>query len=463
MRVGDYDRRTILPDQTFPAMTATLRRFLFAPVAIAPLVTFRILLGGLLCVGALRFMAAGWIETLYVEPTFFFHFYGFAWAEPFGAAGMYALYSLIALSGLLVALGAFYRISAGVLFLSFTYAELVDATNYLNHYYLVCLLLFGLLFVPAHRAFSVDVRLGRVAPVRTVPAWCIRVFMAQLTLVYFYAGFAKLDHDWLFDAMPLAVWLPERTHLPVLGYFFQFGWVAYAFSWFGALYDLSIGFLLWNKTLRPWAYAAVIVFHGLTRVLFNIGLFPYIMIFGTLIFFSGAWHERLLGYFGYRPAGKSLSTARPALVRAAITVFFVFQLLFPLRFLAYPGKLLWTEQGYRFAWRVMLVEKSGQVTFTVVDEQDGRRTEISNGDYLTRFQEKQLAIQPDFILQFAHHLAEEYRTKHGFAAPAVYADAYVSLNGRRARRFVDPSVDLAAVQDGWGNKDWILDWKSEQQ
>ena len=442
---------------------STAHRLLFTPLAIAPLVTFRILLGGLLCVGALRFIAAGWVETLYLEPTFFFHFYGFGWAEPLGATGMYALYGLIALSGLLVSLGAFYRLAAPVLFLSFTYAELVDATNYLNHYYLVCLLLFGLLFVPAHRAFSVDVRRGVVGPLRTVPAWCIRVFMVQLTIVYFYAGFAKLDHDWLVNAMPLAVWLPERAHLPVLGYFFQFGWVAYAFSWFGALYDLSIGFLLWNKTLRPWAYAAVVVFHGLTRVLFNIGLFPYIMIFGTLIFFSGAWHERLLGFLGYRPNGADHAPKAVRWVPVAVGMFFTIQLLLPLRFLAYPGELLWTEQGYRFAWRVMLVEKSGTITFTVADLTDGRRTEIVNGDYLTRFQEKQLAIQPDFILQFAHYLADEYRTKHGFAHPAVYADAYVSLNGRRAQRLIDPTVDLAAEAEGWGPKAWILDRQSPRR
>ena len=440
-------------------MRQRFERFWFRPLSIAPLLTFRIVFGLLLGAGALRFLLAGWIETLYVEPDFYFHFYGFDWVRPLGATGMYALYATIALSGLLVALGAFYRLSTWVLFLSFTYAELADATNYLNHYYLVCLLLFGLLFVPAHRAFSVDVWRGATTAVRSVPAWCIRIFMVQLTLVYFFAGFAKLNSDWLFHAMPLAVWLPERTHLPVLGYFFQFGWVAYAFSWFGALYDLSIGFLLWNKKLRPWAYAAVIVFHGLTRVLFNIGLFPYIMILGTLIFFGGEWHERLLHRVGYRAEGRHDPLYRRPAVRGAVVLFFAVQLLLPLRFLAYPGKLFWTEQGYRFSWRVMLVEKSGQVTFTVVDRADGRRTEIANGDYLTRFQEKQMAVQPDFILQFAHHLADTYRTQHGFAEPAVYAEAYVSLNGRRARRFVDPRVNLAAVQDGWAHKDWIVDWQ----
>ena len=435
---------------------AALHAFLFRPVSIAPLLTFRILLGGLLSVGALRFLVSGWIETLYVEPVFFFHFYGFDWVQPFSEAGMYALYGLIALSGLGVALGAFYRLSSVLLFLSFTYAELVDAANYLNHYYLVCLLLFGLLFVPAHRAFSVDARRRPARTIATVPAWCIHIFMLQLTLVYFFAGFAKLDADWLLRAMPMAVWLPERTDLPVLGYFFQFGWVAYAFSWAGALYDLTIGFLLWHRRARPWAYVAVVVFHVLTRILFNIGLFPYIMILGTLVFFSGAWHERLLGYLGYRPSGGTWARGRNRWITWAVGGYFLIQLLLPLRFLAYPGQLLWTEQGYRFAWRVMLVEKSGQITFTVEDRATGRRTEIVNGDYLTRFQEKQLAIQPDFILQFAHHLADEYRTRHGFSQPAVYADAYVSLNGRRARRLIDPDVDLAARTDGWQHKDWLL-------
>lgn len=440
---------------------------------IAPLVTFRVLFGLLMSYGALRFMAAGWVETLYVEPRFFFQFYGFQWVQPLGRVGTYLLYSLIAASSFALALGYRYRLAAVLFFVSFTYSELLDATNYLNHYYLVCLLALLLIFIPAHGAASLDVRLGRTRRRARVAAWCIHALMLQLAIVYFYAGLAKVNADWLLRAMPLAVWLPTKADFPLLGELFAQPWMAYAFSWAGALYDLTIvGWLLWPKS-RPWAYAAVVVFHVLTKLLFNIGLFPLIMITSTLIFFSVGWHERLHGFirssvypssrriFAPLPPPRNHSPLRATgrvgtLTRSALLAFFAFQLLFPLRYLAYPGPVQWTEEGYRFGWRVMLVEKSGQATFYVEDPATGRRGEVRNSDYLTPFQEKQLAIQPDFILQYAHFLARTYHEEYGIAYPRVTVDSYVALNGRPSRRFIDPTVDLAAERDTWQPKTWIL-------
>lgn len=442
-----------------------MSEILHRPLPVAPLITFRILFGGLMMVGAVRFMLNGWVERLYGEPKFFFHFYGFEWAGPFGVGGMYALYALTALSAAGIMLGWRYRISAGLFFLSFTYSELADAANYLNHYYLVCLLALLLFILPAHRRFSLDVRRRPGLAVTHVPAWMIRILILQIGIVYFFAGFAKLNGDWLFRAMPLAAWLPGKAGWPVLGPLFEQRWAAFAFSWAGAVYDLTIPFwLLWRPS-RPLAYAAVIVFHVLTKLLFNIGLFPFIMIFSTLIFFPASFHHRLLGMFGYRPGGEERRYAmpRPAwrVLRPALAVYLAFQLLMPLRFLLYPGHVLWTEEGYRFAWRVMLVEKSGQATFYVHDPATGRKVEVDNREYLTPFQEKQMAIQPDFILQYAHFLAQEFGRKYQIEPPRVTADCFVALNGRPSRRFIDPAVDLAAETDGLWPKPWILPFRED--
>jgi hypothetical protein len=448
-------------------MQNTLLHTLTQPKRIAPLVTFRVLFGGLMMVGAVRFMLSGWVERLCVAPDFFFKFYGFEWVQPLGLYGSYALYSLIALSAAGIMLGWRYRWSTVLFFLSFSYSELIDATNYLNHYYLVCLLGLLLISLPAHRRFSLDVRRRPELEVDTVPAWCIYVLMLQLGIVYFYAGFAKLNADWLFRAMPLAVWLPTKADWPLLGSLFTQSWVAYVFSWFGAFYDLTIPFwLLWKRS-RPLAYVAVVVFHLLTKLLFNIGLFPFIMIFNTLIFFPAAVHERWLQKIGYSTVvvgrhyqftGRQMSLFRPALL-----AFFALQLLLPLRHNLYPGNVLWTEEGYRFAWRVMLVEKVGQATFTVHDPQTGRSGEVDNSEFLTLFQEKQMAIQPDFILQYAHHLAEVYGERYGIEAPKVTVDCHVALNGRPSQRLIDPTVDLAGLKDGLAPKTWILPFAEAQR
>ncbi|MBR9921355.1 MAG: HTTM domain-containing protein [Bacteroidetes bacterium] len=437
-----------------------LRQHITKPISIAPLVTFRILFGGLMCFGALRFMWSGWIEKLFVDPDFFFKFQGFEWVQVPGPAGLYFLYGLVALSALGIMLGAFCRISTIAFFVSFTYTELLDATNYLNHYYLVCLLAFILIWLPANRAFSLDAwRKPNLTRYR-VPAWTIYILLFQIGTVYTFAGLAKLNPDWLFHAMPLAVWLPEHTNLPVLGYFFQFKWTAFLFCWIGAIYDLSVVWLLLFRKTRPWAYALVVLFHALTGLLFNIGLFPLIMVSSTLIFFSADFHRKALSFIGYREAENEVNYEPPTglnhIGKWALPLFVGIQLLMPFRHWLYPGDVLWTEEGYRFSWRVMLVEKAGTATFTVEDSASSRKSEVINGDYLSLFQEKQMAIQPDFILQFAHFLQTEYEEKHGFKDPIVKVEAHVALNGRSSRPFIDPEVNLAQIQASLAPKAWIL-------
>jgi hypothetical protein len=437
-------------------------------ISIAPLITFRVLFGALMLYGVLRFAQRGWIERCYIEPDFMFKFYGFEWVQPLSSAGMYFVFAAMALGALGIMLGFMYRFSTAVFLLSFTYVELLDATYYLNHYYLVVLLAFLLLWLPANRAFSLDVWLQARLRRTTVPAWCIYILMLQVGLVYFFAGLAKLNPDWLLRAMPLAVWLPANIGVPPLQSFFENSTAAYLFSWAGALYDLAIPFLLLFRKTRGVAYLAVIGFHLITGWLFNIGLFPFIMIFNTLIFFSADFHRRLLSRIGYREE-KTLVTPftysksfRPIL-SGVLGAYLVIQLLMPFRHVLYPGNLLWTEEGYRFSWRVMLAEKTAQATFYIQDPDTGRRAEVDNSKYLSTVQEKQMAFQPDMILQYAHFLAEKYRSEYQIDQPIITVDCHVALNGRSSRRLIDPTVNLAKEQNSWKPKNWILPFRQKTQ
>jgi hypothetical protein len=140
---------------------------------------------------------------------------------------------------------------------------------------------------------------------------------------------------------------------------------------------------------------------------------------------------------------------------AAMGLHFFLQIMLPFRHHLYEGDLFWHEQGYRFSWRVMLMEKAGYAIFHVRDPETGGVSEITLGDYLTPNQEKMMATQPDMILQFAHHLEAEY-CGQGIADPEVYAEVYVTLNGSGSRPFVDSSVDLSKISEGFHSKDWIL-------
>lgn len=411
----------------------------------------------------IRFAARGWIDELYVQPVFFFKYYGFSWVHPFGAY-TWLLFLLCGISALCFTLGLFYRLSATLLFLSFTYIELMDKTNYLNHYYFVSLVLFLMIWLPGHANAAVDNKRYPATLHRFVPLWTVGSIRLLLSLVYFYAGLAKLNSDWLLNAMPLRLWLPARNDLPVIGPWFNELWVAYAFSWFGCLYDLTVPFFLLYRRTRPYAYIVVIVFHITTSVLFPIGMFPYVMIVSTLIFFDSKSTDRLL--LRLRSSSPSLPVSEdsrsyqlsPAFRRPLgllLVAFFSIQLLFPWRYLLYPGELFWTEEGYRFSWRVMLIEKMGYAQFVVQEANGGRRTGVNNNDHLTKNQEKMMATQPDFIIQYAQHLRQFYKAQ-GWKYPRIYATVHVTLNGRRSTLLIDPATDLATQTDSYRPKKWIL-------
>jgi hypothetical protein len=146
-------------------------------------------------------------------------------------------------------------------------------------------------------------------------------------------------------------------------------------------------------------------------------------------------------------------------------LYILIQLVIPLRYLAYPGDLFWTEQGYRFSWRVMLIEKAGYAQFFVHHPKNGMKKLIDNKEYLTPQQEKMMSTQPDMILQFAHHLRDEYSDtliveangiEINIKEAKVTAEVYVSLFNKGSRLFIDPEVNLSKINRGFHHKDWIL-------
>jgi hypothetical protein len=425
----------------------------FKQVSALPLAIFRLCFGTLMLLSTLRFWLKGWIEELYIKPIFHFSYYGFEWVKPIKGEGIYILFFVMGVAALFVALGLLYRLATIIFFLSFTYLELIDKTNYLNHYYLVSLLSFLLIFLPAHAYLSVDAWIDKRIYQEKISNIYLITIRLQLLITYFFAGVAKINSDWLLAALPLKIWLSTKTDLPFIGYFLLFPVTAYLFSWGGMLFDISIGFLLWWGKTRPVAYIFVLLFHGLTAILFpQIGMFPLMMVVNTLVFFS---FEKQ-----HNNSKEKLQVFKNQIIKKISLSVFIFyfsiQCLLPMRYLYYPDSLFWTEEGYRFSWRVMLMEKTGATFFTVKDANTGLSEVINNGLYLSPLQEKMMSTQPDMILQFAHFLRDKYIEK-GFRDPMVFVESYVSLNGRANQQFINPKVNLAKETDSFVHKTWILE------
>ena len=415
------------------------------PVDGASLAAWRFGLGLILAVAHLRFVTEGWVEPFYVAPSFRFHYWLIGPVAPLAGPAMTALHLLLVGVGVAMALGWRTRAMALLMGLGTAYVDAVDLTNYLNHHYLVILLCGLAAAVPSGDR---------------VPRGALWLLRTQVGIVYTYAAVAKIGPDWLLYGQPLNTWLMARADWPVLGRLFARSETAIAMSWAGMLYDLTIAWWLLNRRTRGPAFAVLLGFHTMTALLFRIGIFPYLMTVNATLFFDPSWPRRLGA--AVRAALERLPVRGPGPAPARLPrwtmvlagVYLTLQVLLPLRFLLYPGEVLWAEEGMRFSWRVMVREKHGDVSLRVV-RPDGRSVVEVPRRWLDTRQEREMASQPDLVWQLAQRVAADYRAR-GHGDVAVYADAWVSLNGRPPVRMIDPTVDLARVADDLRPKSWIL-------
>ncbi len=456
------------------AISLWLNNLTIKKVHIAPLVIFRIIFGSMMAFSTLRFILKGWVEDLYITPTYYFTYYGFDWVKPFDGPTMHLLFWVMFICAILIMMGLFYRINIVLFFLIFTYIELIDKTNYLNHYYFVSIISLILIFLPSHRSFSLDCFFGICKKKTFTKSWTINAIKLQIGIVYFFAGIAKLNYNWLFEAQPLINWLKHQSDFPIIGNLLLHDVTAYLFSWFGAIFDLSIFFILINNRIRIYGYIVVVIFHIMTIMMFPIGVFPLVMIGSTLIFFSENFHKIIIQIICKCLFIKSYDINNDTYkgynsFKIFFYGFFILQFLIPFRYLLYPGNLFWTEQGYRFSWRVMLIEKAGYAQFYVHEPKQNRKMLIDNRNYLTPQQEKMMATQPDMILQYAHFLSEEFSDslivepngeKIQLNKPKITADVVVSLFNEGSKVFIDPTIDLSKEKRGFKHKHWITKYEN---
>lgn len=452
-------------------LRATVCGWVNTPVDIAALAAFRIMFGLLMAGAMIRFLAKGWVNELYVLPKFHFPYDGFGWVQALPAGWMHAHFVALTILALMVALGFFYRAATILFCLGFTYVELIDQTTFLNHYYLISLLSGILIFLPAQRAWSIDVWRRPALKLEVVPAWTINLLRFQIAVVYLFAGLAKVNADWLLRAQPLRIWLAARCDLPVIGDWLRQVWVAYGASWFGAIYDLTIVFFLLRRRTRKIAFLAVIGFHVGTWLLFHIGMFPWIMIVATTVFFAPDWARVRLTQFTakascwlHRPswskwaeafAVRAQSATPPVLLHPRLTVtllilYVAAQVLLPLRpYLFGNGHPAWSCRGFNLAWQVMVAEKTGYVEFYARDPETGRRRKIAARDYLTPRQEQLMAQDPYLIRVLARKIATDLQVPGPIRAE-IWVQAFATLNGRPSQRLINPDADLSGNYfPGW--------------
>ena len=407
---------------------------------------------------ASQYLGKGWAWTHYCAPEFLFKFQGFTWLEPLPEVGMFAVYAGMFVAGALIALGAYYRAAITFFFLAHTYAFLLSASQYLNHAYLISLIAFLLIWMPANRCLSVDAWRKPELRAKPTPRWARATLQGQVAVVYVFGAIAKLNPDWL-AGVPIGQWLQHSAERnPLIGDLVAAPEVVPLVLWGGILFDLLIvPALVWRRT-RVLAVLVSLGFHVSNSVLFEIGVFPWMMLGATTLFFAADWPRKVPGLRALFDEWEPPPTASGAPSRwlwLPLALWFAVQVGLPLRHHVYPGDVAWTEEGHPFAWRMKLRSKRGRATFRVRDPETGHEWRVYPEDELQPRQAHKMAGRPDLILQYAHHLAELEGERLGHPVE-VRADAFVSLNYRPPQRFIDPEVDLTTRELSLRAYDWIL-------
>ena len=441
---------------------------LFAPVDAASLAVFRIGFGIIMMWEVYRYFSNEWIPLFYMDPDFYFKYYGFEWVQPWPGDGMYFHFAVLGLLALLVTIGLLYRWAIIAFTIAFTYVFLLDQTHYLNHFYFVILLSAILCIVPANQIWSIDAW-RKKGGTRAVPNWSVWLLRIQMEIMLLYAGIVKINADWL-SFEPLAHWLPARSGFPLIGHLFHEQWfIATASYGVIALHVIGAPLLLFRRT-RLVVFFLYAVFHWMNHGLFNIGIFPWLTLFGTLIFFDADWprqlYARVCGTLK-RPYEIAMGTirfesyTRPTERRRVFILVFLaawiaVQMLLPLRHYLYPGNVMWTGEGHRYAWRMKLHTRKGVSMFEVRDADSGQVWYVQPRRYLTGKQYQKMSTRPDMILQFAQYLADMWKSEYDLVNVEVYASVNLSLNYRDPAPLIDPSRNLADVERSLRKADWIL-------
>lgn len=432
-----------------------LNKWLFRRIDNSALILFRILFGVLLAIEAFGAIFTGWVRRTLIEPEFTFNFIGFEFLQPLPGNGMLWYFAIMGTFGLFVLAGFKYKLSILVYAVMWTGVYLMQKSSYNNHYYLLMLLCFLMIFLPAHRHFSYDAWKKPSLKKISMPRWCWLLLVLQMWIVYTYAAIAKIYPDWM-DATFVTHLLKGKKHIWLIGEFLQQEWVAYFISYTGFLFDLLIIPLLYFRRTRIPAFLAALFFHLFNSIVFQIGIFPYLALALVLFFFPA---KNINQYFLWmKPYYEGNEVVVPRYKKPLVlflSLWFLIQLGLPLRHWFFKDNVLWTEEGHRLSWRMMLRSRSGKATFMVVDKNTRDTIYVPKEKYLSSNQLRSVSSKPDMIWQFAQRLEQLYAEEG--REVAVYVDCQVSINGRPLKRFIDPGVDLAAEEwQHFSHSKWIL-------
>lgn len=428
----------------------------------APLIIFRIFFGLVFLAESIGAILLKWVDRNFIETTTNFTFIGFEWLLNIQNETMYVVFGLMALASLGVIFGFKYRFSIIALTVLWGLVYFGQKTSYNNHYYLMWLVALVMCFLPANAYASYDVKKNPNIRKLYMPLWVSWVFVLQVSCVYFYATIAKFYPDWLDGSVTRGMFLSMKN-MPqaILDVFHKKDFQMFI-AYMGIAFDgLIVPALLWKRT-RWLAIIASLIFHIFNSITLQIGVFPYFALSFSIFFFPA---EQVRNFFLRK---KSKISFKGESTKDGLTLFryffmpyLILQVLLPLRHWTIKGDVLWTEEGHRLSWRMMLRARGGEAEFKVVDKKSGEVLAFSNEELLNKKQRSRLNA-PDVIWQMAQKI-EQYFKEKDTEVEVYVIRSNVRINSHPSKRLIDPTVDLAAEKwSHFKHHDWILDRNAPQ-
>lgn len=436
-----------------------LTKFLFTKIDNSSLIVFRVIFGLLIFLESIGAIFTGWVRKTLIEPQFTFNFIGFDFLQPLDGNGMYYYFVLMGLFGFFVMIGYRYRLSIIAFTLMWAGVYFMQKASYNNHYYLLLLLCLIMMVLPANSYYSVDAKKHPEKQKIWMYSWCKWLIVFQLLVVYTYAAIAKLYPGWI-DLSFFKVLMGSKSAYPLVGDLLQLESIHWFMMISGIAFDFLIIPLLLIKKTRKWAFFAAILFHLFNSVVFQIGIFPYMSLALCLFFFEPETIRKR--FLKRKPLYTAADVEKPSYYKILLfigTAYAIIQIALPIRhwFIAQP--VLWTEEGHRMSWRMMLRSKAGIIEFKVLNHDTGKQHSVDLNAYLSVKQRRVIGSKPDMIWQFAQRLKEEYKTK-GYDVSVFVTDSRVSINGGPWEAFVKPNIDIAAQPwHYFSHEPWIHPYK----
>ncbi len=451
-----------------PEKTGGMRTRLSETISGQSLAVVRILFGVILVWDYFRYVNAGRILHHYVLSSVQFPYFNLEFIKPLPEPWIHIAWGVVGVSAALVAIGLFFRVAIIVFILSFGYFFLLDRVQYLNHNYMVLLYAVLLALSPANKVWSLDALLGLTERTRWIPHWPVFALRLQTEIILIFAGLVKITDDWL-RGQPLLIWLPQNRDAVFYGALFEYDFFIVAASWgVVALHIIGAPLLMYRKTRLP-VFLIYVFFHVSNAALFNIGIFPWLTIAITTIFFAPDWPSQVWQWIRTR-AGMGMKSipdhsdiAAPSLrpvgmgIVSLLCVWFVIQLILPVRQAIFPNLVGWTGDGHRFSWRMRVYSRQVEGGYLAVNTATGQQYSVDPVEFLGPRTARYVMTRADISRDFAIWLEKRLQDNSGWPSANIYARYTVSLNGRPAQAFLDPNVDLTETTRNLFRPDpWIL-------